>query len=536
MGVTAHGGAAAAATATPGIGGVAAPLDGTALRKGEGAGSGAFRRMTGLLVGGALLGKVLGMAREVLMARMLGASLVADSFRGGLTAIMLPLALLQNDSVPAVMIPLHRTWRAEGDAPRRFAALTVGVVLLAAVLMLLVEVLADSWVHLVVGGFSPEAQAATVSFVRVMALAMPASAGVNCLAAVEISLGRSRVTLLRASVQNVAVMAGIAAAAVLHQPVAIAWAFAASFNGLALWGGWKLWREGELDLHRVTPPLVARAAGAFLRGLRPLLAQPLADGGMAWLERRLASGVGVGTVASLDYARTITESALFVVSTPVGLAVLSGDPVEDAGRRAEAIARPVLALAMPASVFLALFAPDLVRLLLARGAFDEAAVALTSQALCGIATGLWAATLGWILVRLLNGAGRNARAAWILVAAFAANAVFSLVAVPLIGIAGLGGGEALRGVVLLAGTALALGCLRRLAWVALLALPACAALALSGTLVLQHVGTPLGRLLLGLGLCAVAGFASLLVLAPGLVRAVAARAGIPALTVRFSRR
>ena len=33
---------------------------------------------------------------------------------------------------------------------------------------------------------------------------------------------------------------------------------------------------------------------------------------------------------------------------------------------------------------------------------------LTSQALRGIAVGLWAATLGWILMRILNGAGRNA--------------------------------------------------------------------------------------------------------------------------------
>ena len=360
-------------------------------------------------------------------------------------------------------------------------------------------------------------------FTQVLALAMPASAGINCLAAVEISTGRSRVTLLRASVENVAVMAGIGLAVALRDPVAIAWAFAAGFNVLALWGGWTLWREGALELRGVSPRLVARSALAFLRGLRPLLVQPLADGGLVLLERRLASASAVGTLASLDYARKLTESALFVVSIPVGLAVLSGDPTRDAARRAESIARPVLALAMPASVFLALFAEDVVRLLFARGAFDERAVSLTGHALCGIATGLWAATLGWILVRLLNGAGRNAHAAWILVAAFASNALFAVLVVPWIGIAGLGGGEALRGVVLLGGTAVALGCLGRILRVVLLLLPGCALLVLAGALVQQGFGAPLLRLGIGAGLCGVTGAAGLLLVAPGMVRTLLGR-------------
>ena len=41
-------------------------------------------RMVTLLASGALLGKLLGFARELLMARVFGASLIADSFRGAL--------------------------------------------------------------------------------------------------------------------------------------------------------------------------------------------------------------------------------------------------------------------------------------------------------------------------------------------------------------------------------------------------------------------------------------------------------------------
>ena len=39
-------------------------------------------RFTAILVGGALASKMLGFAREVLMAHVLGASMVADGFRG----------------------------------------------------------------------------------------------------------------------------------------------------------------------------------------------------------------------------------------------------------------------------------------------------------------------------------------------------------------------------------------------------------------------------------------------------------------------
>ena len=85
--------------------------------------SGAVRMVT-LLASGALLGKLLGFARELLMARVFGASLIADSFRGAGTAVMMPLIPMQNEGVPAVMIPMHRTWQkkaARRNISRHFA-------------------------------------------------------------------------------------------------------------------------------------------------------------------------------------------------------------------------------------------------------------------------------------------------------------------------------------------------------------------------------------------------------------------------------
>lgn len=440
----------------------------------------AGRTATGLtarLMGGALLGKALGFVRELMMAQVLGASIVADGFRGALTGVLLPLILLQNDCVPALLIPLHKRWGGQGRVIRRFTALTIALTLAATLIMLALEGLARQWVDVIVGGFSAEGQALTLLFIRIMALGMPASVLMNCLAAAEISHGRSRIASLRSSVQNLAVIAGILLLGLTGRLDVLAWSFTVAFNGLAAWGTFTLVRDGTLSMTGVSPAEVVSAAAEFLRGLRPLLVQPLAEQGQVWLERFLASALVTGTLASLDYARTLTESAVLLVSQPVGLAVLSAGERPDPRAQVDALARPLLGVAVPASLFLILFAPDVVQLVFARGAFNAHAVSLTSQTLRGTAFGLWAATLGWVLLRILNSAGRNGLAAVILSLAFAANAAADLLTVGVLGPFGLGSlalglSEAMRGLVLLFGTALALRCGRRLMILLLWVVPA----------------------------------------------------------------
>ncbi len=453
-------------------------------------------RLVGKLMGGALLGKLLGFAREIEMARLLGTNIVADSFRGALTAVLLPIAPLQGDLVPSVMIPLHRVWSEQGRAAEMFACLAALFALVATALAAVVYWFAAPWVGVLVGGFVPEARELTVRLTQVMALAMPASVVAACLSSVEISVGRSRVTALRASVQNVGIMLGILLMALTGEPLWIAWGFVAAFNVIALYGGWSLSRVGALALGRIRPRGMREAGGIFFGRVRPLLAVPLADQGNYLLERFLASSSVTGTLAALDYARTLTESALFLVSQPIGFVVLTKETGEaDTVRaRVEAISGPMLALAIPASVFLAVFAADIVRLVFERGAFGEEAVALTAGALRGIAVGLWAATLGWVLIRLVNAAGRNGAAAAVLGTAYAANALLNLLVAPRLGSLGLGLGEAVRGLVLLGGTAWVLGCggllLRKLA----LMLPAAALLVAAGLWIVAGFAAPLSRL------------------------------------------
>ncbi len=420
-------------------------------------------RLAAALMSGALLSKLLGFVREVLMAQIIGTSLIADGFRGALTAVLIPLIFLQNESVPAILIPMHREAQHEGRAPQFLTSLSIALGLAACVLMFAVELFAAWWVDTLLGGFAAERRQLTIEFVRIMALAMPASTLLNCFAASEIAIGRTQLTNIRAALQNVSVILGVLVIATTHRADAIAWAFTLAFNVLAAWALWSLWRSKMLSLAGARPRLVMQAGREFLGRLRPLLALPLAEQAQVWIERILASRLLVGSVAALDYARTLTESALLLISQPVGLAVLSTHRPREARAQVDMIARPLLAVSLPASAFLVAFAPDIVHLVFLRGAFTEESAALTSAALRGISFGLWAATLGWILMRVLNSAGRNTTAAFMLVAAYAANIAVNL-SISLIPAGDthrllfLGLGETVRGFVLLTGIAISLKC------------------------------------------------------------------------------
>ncbi len=451
-----------------------------------------------LLVLGALLGKATGFLREVIMARLIGVSPIADAFRGALTASWIPIAPLQGDTVPAVLVPLHREWVREGKAARNFTALTAALVMLTVALTAMMILFAGWWTGLVVTGFDAETLALTRRFAMVMALAMPASVLFNCLVSVELSLGQARLATMRAMTQNLAVICGLVALAVTGQPILIAWAFTLAMNAVAGFGLVMLSREGALDLRGLRLPAMEATLRLFLRRLRPMLLQPVSEQGQLWVERVLASATA-GAVASMEYARTMSDSALFVISQPLGLSVLAGSG--ERGRVA-AMAGPLIALGVPASLYLAIYAPDLVTVVFARGAFTAEGVRLTGDALRGIASGLWASTFGWILVRQLNNERRNGRAAVFVATAYAANIAWNLLVGYRLGPLGFGLGEGLRGIVLLALTSVSLGCVLPILRSIRLVLPACFVLAAASWPIAQFGGGALLRAGLGGLVCA----------------------------------
>lgn len=486
------------------------------------------RHLAFLLMLGAVFSKALGFVREISMAHVFGASMIADGFRAAITGTILPLALMQNETVPTILIPMYRNWQEEGKAAKNFAALTLALTLVGFAIMSLVIGFCPLFVRTMVGGFSPEAQQITLEFLRITALGMPASVMLNVLAAAEIALGRSRLTTLRASLLNVSVIVGLIVLVFTGWRDSLAWAFALGFNGLGAWGVATLIRDGSLDFRGLRPAHVVQAAYQFWLRLRPLMAVPIADQANVWIERILASHFGVGTVASMDYARTISESAVLFVSQPLGLALLSAAPTTDYSARMQALARPLLAVVLPASVCLGIFAPDVARFVFSRGAFNDQAVFLTGEALRGISLGLWATTLGWVLLRMLNSVGRNTAAALILVSAYMANLLANLLLSqihsstfdgPLL----LGFGEAIRGFVLLGATVAVMRCGREMLKLLVLAAIPALAMGVFGWIIDEMVtGTVYRLILAGLG-CGVSIMIGGYILAPQIYSSLMSR-------------
>jgi putative peptidoglycan lipid II flippase len=487
-------------------------------------------RLVARVSAGALLGKVLGILRELMLAKTLGATWTADSFRGATSVVMLPLLPLQIETVPAVLVPMHQEWQRQKCAPQRLAALCVALTAAAVCITILVEWLGAWWVNLVVGGLSANAKSLALDFVRIMALAMPASVLLNCLAAGEIALGRSRVVGLQAAVLNLSLLTGIALAAVTGELMFLPAAFAFAFNAFGIWCVLSLRRDASLDFSGIGPQMVASTSRDFLRRMRPFFCLPIVQLGQIWIERQVASHSTIGTLASVDYARTLTDSALYLVGQPVGLAVLADRSATNQAA-ALAISRPMLALTVPPSVFLYMLSEDVVRLVFMRGAFDETAVRLTSSVMSGIAVGLWAGTLGVILLRLLNNSGRSWQTALVVALSFGVNAVLNLVTTR-ITLEGelpalmLGLAEGARGIALLVGVAFVIGCTLALARLLLLILAPALVMAAASTTISAIVAAPILRIFFAAMACVVCILFALVLLMP---------TGIAALRQRWSR-
>jgi putative peptidoglycan lipid II flippase len=457
-------------------------------------------KFTSLLMAGALAGKLLGFLREILFARQLGAGSVADSFRGSTTAVLLPVSPFVGDMTQGALVPLYREWNKEGIAAKMFTSLALVLTLIACVIMGAVLVFCELYVDWMVAGFSAEAKDMTVHFTRIMAMAIPSFVLFNILACIELGVGRVRMAVIRASVQNVAVIVGIVVMVFLGSPVAIAWGFLISMNLTTVYGLGMLWREGEITPREVSLESVYVASAMYFKRVRSLFAQPLLEQFNILVEKFLASMLVVGTVASMDYARTLTDTAVYFIGQPIGLAVLSREAAADPKARVKMICKPLLHIGLPVSAFTLIFATDLTTLVFRRGQFQGEAIRLTSSAMQGISIGIWAAVLGWILVRMLNAAHRNNDVAKVFMFAYACNTCVNLATYKFWGIFGIGLGEAVRGIMLLAGASYMLGCFRVMLGLVATALPLTAIVTLVGLGVCDIYSNPLARLALGAGL------------------------------------
>jgi peptidoglycan biosynthesis protein MviN/MurJ (putative lipid II flippase) len=371
------------------------------------------------LVLGGLVGKALGLSREVLLAAAYGTGVPATATRVAQTGTLVPVDLFTADVLTAGFLPLHKELLAQDPARAAalFHALRRALRVLAAVLTAGLLVLAGPVVDLLAPGLEPATAATAARFLRVMALGIPSYLQFSLLSYLEVSHGGFRLSSARATAQNLGMLAALGLAWVLGEPVVLAGGFAAAYLALHGWGHRSVRRRGFL-------PAAGGGDGRELlsrvwRRVRPLLLLPVLLQGSVVTERVVASLLGEQVVAAVDYARFVATTGVNLLAVPLGLAglaALSGLGRAAARERLGAILPGLLLVVVPVSVVLAVGSAPVVEVLYARGAFDAAAVATSASVLAGLGVGFWAQSCAYVLVKALNAADRNRLAAGSLLA------------------------------------------------------------------------------------------------------------------------
>lgn len=419
------------------------------------------RKAIAQLFSGNLLSKVIGFAREILVAALFGTGSIIGSYRIAQTGTLVPINFFTSDSLNSTFVPLYKKLYRESEdkAQTLFWVLAVLFSILSLFLVSILYLVGHYWTAILAPGLDKETFALTNNMLRIMGLGVPfylISALIMFLAMAKEDFVPMAV---RPSIQNIGLLLGAIFAFFLKNALFLAWGFTVSYVVFFVWIVIRLYRISALFFPSTWMWLQIRSClSIFWSTLKPLLLLPLILQGNITIERAVATMIGLVAVSALDYARFITETLIFLVSMPVAFVGLSSWSGLDPGKlriRLILVTELMLIVSIPVSTFLACHANLIVALLYKRGSFDQTSVHATSDILFGISLGLWAQVVGYVLIKALNAQLKNRTAMIIMVIALSTNVLVNIGLYERLGAITLGLGNTAYGLVLLIGTLIA---------------------------------------------------------------------------------
>ena len=364
-----------------------------------------------LTVGGwTMASRILGFARDILIAALAGTGPIADAFFIALRIPNLFRRLFGEGAFNAAFVPeFSGILATEGrDQARQFAEQTIAVLAFWLLLLtILGELFMPQLMALLAPGFAdtPGKQSLTIALARIT---FP-YVFLICLAAL-LSGVLNGLDRFAAAAAAPLVFNGVSIAAMLlltpYVPTighSLAWGV--TFSGvlqLALLA-WAVRRAG-MSLHIPRPRLTPR-----MRHLLRRMGPGLVGAGVTQLNLAvdviIVTLLPAGSASLLYYADRVNQLPLGVIGTAVGTAILpmlsrqarSGEHAEARATLNRAI-EITLVLTLPAALALAVAGQPIMQVLFARGAFDATAAQLAAQSLAAYAFGLPAFVLLKVLV------------------------------------------------------------------------------------------------------------------------------------------
>ena len=349
------------------------------------------------------LGRLLGFVRDLVIAQYFGATSDTDAF---LIAWMIPETvspLLLEQAMALVLIPLfarelEREGTISGLLPRTLLPTAAALLVLSAAVAL-----SASWtVPLLAPGLPASTELAAV---RMVAIASITIFFIGLAGYARATLNSCHVFGVPAAVYAAYNLGILGSILLLHERLGI---YSAAL-GLACGSALMLLVQVPTFVRKVgVPRLSFKLDRILLREFAtfvPVGAFVLGRHAQVYVERFLGSFLEPGAISQLNYATRLGQFPMFVaaaiaiVSFPAVARAAVARRTGEVERAVESDLKMVSTLILPAAAYMIVFAPEVVALLLERGAFTAEDTAATASILRIYSMGLLAHTLIYITVQ-----------------------------------------------------------------------------------------------------------------------------------------
>ena len=345
-----------------------------------------------VVASGFFASKILGLVREMLIARAFGTSAELDAFRAANTFSDMLDSVIAGATIAAVFIPVFSMYLVRDKAAVRegwrFASAVLNdMFLLMTFVVGLGIVFAPQLVaYFIAPGFDETQRALAVDLMRIVLLA-----------AIVFAVSGTITGILHANNR----FALVALAGPLHN-LGIIWAVLFLVPAMGIFGlAWGIVIGSLLHLLIQIPGLIRSGMIWFatlgvgqgsMRELLRLLGPRIVTTNVVSLTRlimnNLASFLSVGSISALSYAYMLWQFPETLIGTAIAVAVFPRLSHRAAAQDMQGFRRlfrmalfTILALAIPAALVSVLFARQIVALVLQRGAFDAESTALVAPVL-----------------------------------------------------------------------------------------------------------------------------------------------------------
>jgi len=385
-----------------------------------------------------LLSRILGLVRDMVLARFFGAGMAADAFFVAFRIPNLLRRLFAEGSLTIAFIPIfteYLTTRTRKDA-FELARAVLTLLALILVIVTLFGVLFSPWiVRIQAFGFGGSGVKYDLTvfltrmifpyifFISLVAFFMGVLNSLRHFAAPAAApiflnvgiIGAAYLISPRCSEPIVGVAFGVLIGGILQVALQIPWVFK---EGLKVFPQWQPDHPAVKRIGLLMLPAVFGSAVYQLNSyIGTLLASFLVEGSVSWLyyaDRLVQFPLGVFAIA-------ISTAALPALSTQA-----AKNDLDQFGDTLSHSLRLVLFIALPSTVGLIILGEPIIRVLFERGAFDARSTVMTNQALFFYALGLWAFSGIRVAVSGFYALQDTKTPVKVSVLAFVANLIFSL--------------------------------------------------------------------------------------------------------------